>query len=66
MTEGVITTAAREESAKVLGRRPDGMTMSLLFGALSSAAFYIAEHGATPEDYDRIRALIEFHSKKTN
>ena len=64
MTEGAITMAAREESAKVLGRRPDGLTMSLLFGALSSAAFYIAEHGAKPEDYDRIRALIEFHSKK--
>jgi len=42
------------------------MTMSLLFGALSSAAFYIAEHGAAPEDYHRIRALIEFHSKKTD
>jgi len=66
MTEGAITTAAREESAKVLGRRPDGMTMSLLFGALSSAAFYIAEHGASSDDYDRIRALIEFHSKKTD
>jgi len=66
MAQGAITMAAREESAKVLGRRPDGLTMSLLFGALSSAAFYIAEHGATPQDYERIRALIKFHSKKTD
>lgn len=63
-TEGAIAVAAREETAKVLGRRPDGLTMSLLFGALSSAALYIAEKGASPEDYDRIRELIEFHSKK--
>lgn len=64
VAEGAVTKAAREESAKVLGRRPDGLTMSLLFGALANAAFYIAEHGASPEDYDRIRALVEFHSKK--
>jgi len=64
MTEGAITTAAREASAEVMGRRPNGMTMSLLFGALANAAFYIAEHDASPEDYERIRALIEFHSKK--
>lgn len=63
VTQGAVTTIAREKSAEVLGRRPDGMTMSLLFGALSSAALYIAEHGAGPEDYERIRALIEFHSK---
>lgn len=63
VTEGAISAAAREKSAKVLGRRPDGITMSLLFGALSSAALYIAEHGAAAEDYDRIRALVEFHSK---
>ena len=64
MSEGAINTVAREESAKILGRRPDGMTMSLLFGALSSAALYIAEHGASDGDYDRIRALIEFHANK--
>ena len=64
MAEGAITIAAREETAKVLGRRPDGLTMSLLFGALSNAALYIAENGARPEDYVRIRELIEFHSKK--
>jgi len=65
MTEGAIATAAREESAKVLGRRPDGLTMSLLFGALSNAALFIGENGASEEDYNRIRALIEFHSKKS-
>jgi len=64
MTEGAITIAAREESAKVLGRRPDGLTMSLLFGALSNAALYIAENGASPSDYEKIRDLIAFHSKR--
>lgn len=64
VNEGPITTAAREESAKVLGRRPDGLTMSLLFGALSNAAFYIAENGASQKDYETIRELIEFHSRK--
>lgn len=66
MTEGAIAVAAREESAKVMARQPDGLTMSLLFGALSNAALYIAEHGARPEDYDHIRALIEFHSKHSS
>lgn len=64
MSEGAMTIAAREESAKVMGRSPDGLTMSLLFGALSNAAFYIAENGASQSDYDRIRDLIEFHSRK--
>lgn len=64
MTEGAITTAAREASAKIMGRRPDGMTMSLLFGALSNAALYIAENGAGSQDYEKIKALIAFHSKR--
>lgn len=63
MTEGAISMAARMESAKVMGTKPDGITMSLLFGALSSAALYIAENGASPQDYERIRSLIEFHSR---
>jgi len=62
MTEGAISVAARKESAKLMGRHPNGLTMSLLFGALSSAALYIAEHGADANDYDKIRELIEFHS----
>jgi AcrR family transcriptional regulator len=66
MTEGAMSVAGREESAKVLGRRPDGLTMSLLFGALSNAALYIAENGASPEDYETIKALIDFHSKKVS
>lgn len=64
MSDGIVAVAAREETAKVLGANPDGITMSLLFGALSSAALYIAENGAKPEDYARIRALIEFHAKR--
>ena len=64
MTEGAMALAARKESAKVMNRRPDGLTMSLLFGALSSAALYIAENGADKEDYARIRELVEFHSRK--
>ncbi|MGB0906417.1 MAG: TetR/AcrR family transcriptional regulator [Maricaulaceae bacterium] len=66
MTEGAISLAAREESAKVIGVNPDGITMSLLFGALSSAALYIAENGASPQDYERIRSLIEFHSQTSS
>jgi len=64
MMDGAITKAAREGSAEILGARPDGVTMFLLFGALSSAALYIAEHGAAPNDYEKIKNLIEFHFKR--
>lgn len=64
MSEGAATMAARVESAKVLGRQPDGLSISLLFGALSNAAFYIAEHGASQSDYQKIKNLIDFHSNK--
>ena len=62
LSEGAITTAVRQQAADMFGARPDGLTMTLLMGALSSAALYIAEQGATPEDYDKIRRLIEFYS----
>lgn len=62
MADGAITRAAKGRSANAMDHRPDGLTMSLLFGALSNAAIYIAEHGASPEDYDKIKALINFHS----
>lgn len=65
MANGAITQAAKGRSADVMERRPDGLTMSLLFGALSSAALYIAENGASPDDYNKIKALIDFHSNKT-
>lgn len=62
MNEGAAVRAALSKSAAVLGRKPDGLSMTLLFGALSSAAFYIAENGAKPGDYDRIRDIIDFFS----
>ena len=62
VNEGPITLAVRENAADMFGARPDGLTMSLLMGALSQAALYIAEHGAKPSDYAKIRDLIEFHS----
>ncbi len=61
--DGAITKAARERAAKLFGRKPDGLTMNMLMGALSNAALYIAENGATAQDYEKIRDLIDFHSK---
>lgn len=66
MNSGRVVNAARDKSANVLGRRPDGLSMSLLFGALSNAAFYIAENGVELEDYARIRDLIDFFSSETS
>lgn len=60
---GAINQAARERAAKLFGRKPDGLTMTMLMGALSQAALYIAENGAAPGDYQKIRNLVDFHSQ---
>jgi len=60
--DGAITKAARERAAALFGRKPDGLTMNMLMGALTNAALYIAEHGADEQDYEKIRDLIDFHS----
>ena len=66
MMEGAITKAARERTAELFGRKPDGLSMTMLMGALSQAALYIAEHGASATDYENIRELIDFHSGNRN
>lgn len=63
MMNGPITKAVRAHSQEVLGRKPDGLSMTMLMGALSNAALYIAQHGASRSDYDEISDLIKFHSK---
>jgi len=63
MAEGNVAKAARQRTAILFGRNPEGLSMTMLMGALSSAALYIAEHGSTAADYKKIRELIEFHSK---
>jgi hypothetical protein len=64
MMRGVIADAARERTAEIFDRSANSLSMNMLMGALSNAALYIAEHGATPEDYETIRKLINFHSGK--
>ena len=64
MMRGVIADAARERTAEIFERSANSLSMNMLMGALSNAALYIAEHGATPEDYETIRKLINFHSGK--
>jgi len=64
MMDGAVAKAVRERMAGLFNRSPDGLTMSLIMGALSQAALYIAENGASPEDYDKIRDLIDFHSRQ--
>jgi len=63
-SDGPVSKALRKRAADIFGRSPDGLTMTLLLGALSSAAIYIAENGASTEDYDKVRKLIEFHVNK--
>ena len=62
MMDGPVTKALRKNSAQIFGRKPDGLSMTMLMAALSSAALYIAENGAERDDYDKIRDLIEYHS----
>ena len=63
MMDGPINQAARRRTAEVMGRAADGLTMSMVMGALSSAALYIADQGASPEDYDKVRNLIEYFAR---
>lgn len=62
-TEGAMTRSARYRTAKLLGKNPDGLAMNMLMGALSQAALYIGERGASAEDYGTIRELIDFYSE---
>ncbi len=62
--DGAINKATRERAAELFGRKPDGLTMTMLMGALSQAALYIAENGASSEDYKKIRDLVDFHSRR--
>ena len=62
--DGCIAKAAREYTAGIFGAGSDSLKVRMLMGALSHAALYIADHGASADDYDRIRDLIKYFSKK--
>lgn len=61
--ESAVIKSSRERTAGIFGARPDGITMSLLMGALTEAAHYIAKHGASDRDYGKIRDLVDFLSQ---
>ena len=61
MVDGTITQGTKDRVAKIFGRAADGLSLNMLMGALSNAALHIAEHGASEDDYQMIRNLIDFH-----
>lgn len=63
MTQGPITQAATRRMSRLFKNPPDRLILSMLLGSLSQAAIHIAENGARPTDYARIRELIDSYVK---